>query len=231
MTTVAIHQPNYLPWLGYFYKMARSAVFVFLDDAQFSKNSYINRTRILGPGGARWLTVPVSYRFGDSIGSVRTADADWRSRHLDTLLTCYRSARCFRDVWPDLQGLYDCIPDNNLGSLNQRLVEGLAAKLGMPCRFAISSQTAIDGLSSDDRLVELVAGFDPEGTYLSGKGGAEYQDPTKFMAAGIELRYTDFEHPSYDQGGADFVEGLSIVDAVFHLGWNGASDLILQRQR
>ncbi len=74
----------------------------------------------------------------------------------------------------------------------------------------------------------LVAGFDPEGIYLSGRGGAEYQDPAKFLAAGLELRYSDFELSSYDQGGADFVEGLSIVDAVFHLGWKGASDLILQ---
>ena len=228
---VAIHQPNYLPWLGYFYKMAQSDAFVFLDDAQFSKNSYINRTRILGPSGARWLTVPVSYRFGDSISGVRPADADWRSGHLDTLLTCYRSARCFRAVWPERQGLYDRIPGGDLGSVNRRLVEGLATRLGISCRFEASSQFATDSLSSDDRLVALVAGFDPQGTYLSGRGGAGYQDPAKFMAAGIELRYTDFEHPSYDQGGSDFVGGLSIVDAVFHLGWNGASDLILQGRR
>ena len=207
--------------------MAQSDVFVFLDDAQFSKNSYINRTRILGPSGARWLTVPVSYRFGDSISSVQTAVADWRSRHLDTLLTCYRSARCFRDVWPDLQGLYDCIPGGNLGSVNLRLVKGIAARLGMPCRFAILSQIAIDGLSSDDRVVALAVGFDLEGTYVSGREGAEHQ--AKFMAAGIVLRYTDFEHPGYDQGGAGVVEGLSIVDAVFRPVWKGASDLTLRR--
>ena len=103
-------------------------------------------------------------------------------------------------------------------------------RLGISCRFEASSQFATDGLSSDDRLAALVAAIDPEGTYLSGRGGAGYQDPAKFAAAGLELRYTDFEHPSYDQGRPDFVEGLSIVDAVFHLGWKGASDLILQRQ-
>ena len=228
MTTVAIHQPNYLPWLGYFYKMAQSDVFVFLDDAQFSKNSYINRSRILGPGGPRWLTLPVSYGFGDAIASVRVAETEWRSRHLDSLLTSYRSARCFREVWPAVQKLYDGIPDGGLASINRRLVEGLATRLGISCRFEASSQFATDGLTSDDRLVALVAVIDRQGTYVSGRGGAGYQDPAKFAAAGLKLRYSDFEHPTYDQSGSPFVEGLSVVDAICHLGWKGASELILR---
>ena len=97
---VAIHQPNYLPWLGYFYKIARADVFVFLDDAQYSKNSYTNRVQVSEPGGAKWLTVPVSYNFGDLISDVRPAVPDWPSRHMDTIRNYYRSAPCYRAVWP-----------------------------------------------------------------------------------------------------------------------------------
>src|SRR3546814_3690829 len=74
---VAIHQPNYLPWLGYFHKIARADVFVFLDDVQFSKNGYTNRVRILGDGAARWLTIPAAVHLGDPIGAVRPARPDW----------------------------------------------------------------------------------------------------------------------------------------------------------
>ena len=78
MTVVAVHQPNYLPWLGYFYKIACADVFIFLDDVQFSKNSYINRVRILHAQRSHWLTIPVSVTLGDPINRVRPARADWR---------------------------------------------------------------------------------------------------------------------------------------------------------
>ena len=78
---VAIHQPNYAPWLGYFAKMARADVFVFLDDVQYTKNSYINRVQIDAGGTARWLTVPVSFSFRDPINRVRAANENWPRAH------------------------------------------------------------------------------------------------------------------------------------------------------
>jgi hypothetical protein len=100
--TVAIHQPNYLPWLGYFAKMARASVFVFLDDAQFPKGSYVNRVRV-GAAESTWLTVPVNVTLGESIASTRIARSDWARAHRDRLLQLYRSAAAFKDVWPDVE--------------------------------------------------------------------------------------------------------------------------------
>ncbi len=225
---VAIHQPNYLPWLGYFYKIARADVFVFLDDAQYSKNSYTNRVQVSEPGGAKWLTVPVSYNFGDLISDVRPAVPDWPSRHMDTLRNYYRSAPCFRAAWPRLKRLYEGVPDSDLASINRFLVEGIASELGLHCIYRASSGIPTGEATSDDRLAALVASIDADGTYLSGKGAAGYQDPDKFTAAGVDFRYADFRHPRYPQLSEDFVEGLSVLDTVFHLGWRGAADLLMQ---
>ena len=216
--TVTIHQPNYAPWLGYFAKMARADVFIFLDDAQYTKNSYINRVQIDAGGIPRWLTVPVSYRFGDSIGAVRISDADWRRSHLDTLKTYYAHAAHFGSVWTWLSDVYAGLPDGGLAASNQALIEALAAKLGIGCRFLRSSDLDLGAATGDDRLIALLRSAGGGVRYLSGKGGSNYQDPAKFAAAGIDLTYSEFVHPAYDQGHETFLPGLSIFDALFRIG-------------
>lgn len=226
MTTIAIHQPNYLPWLGYFAKIAEADAFVFLDDVQFSKNSYTNRVKILARGDGRWLTVPVSIHIGQPINVVRPAAADWVTRHLDTLSGFYRRARAFREVWPRLESIFGGLPATDIAAINRYLVEALAGELNLECRFVASSDIDVGARTGDDRLVALIAAIDPNGIYLSGRGGKEYQSERKFVDAGLGFRYTDVEHPVYDQGDGPFVAGLSVVDTILHLGWAGTSDLI-----
>lgn len=222
---VAIHQPNYLPWLGYFAKIARADVFVFLDDVQFSKGSYTNRVQILSPKGPRWLTVPVAAHLGDAIDRVPPSRPDWAGAHLDTLRGMYSSAPCFKAAWPGVRALLESAPAADLAAVNMHLVQELAGLLGLSCAFRKSSGLALAS-SSDDRLVEIVSQVAPGGTYISGKGGAKYQDPAKFAAAGLGFAYLDFAHPVYAQGAAPFLPGLSVLDAVFHLGWAGAAALL-----
>lgn len=224
---VSIHQPNYLPWLGYFAKLAASDIFVFLDDAQYSKNSYINRVGILADGQARWLSVPVSQSLGDPISAVRPARADWARAHQDRLRQAYRRTAAFAEIWPEIADLLTragAAP--GLAAANRLLVEGLAARLDVRPRFLASSDLDLPPAAGDDRLVAIVQALAPGGTYLSGRGGAGYQDPEKFRAAGLGLRYTDFRHPIYDQGGGTFVPGLSVIDALFRLGWRDTARLI-----
>lgn len=226
---VAIHQPNYLPWLGYFHKIARADVFVFLDDVQFSKGSYTNRVQILSPQGARWLTVPVRVSLGQAIREVGFGKPEWMSGHLDTLRGMYRAAPAFVAVWAEVREMLAGAAGADLAGINMRLVGALAARLGLPCRFLRSSNMTLAS-ASDDRLVEITAQVAPGGTYLSGKGGAKYQNPEKFHAAGLGFAYADFVHPLYEQsaqpGLASFVPGLSVLDAVFHCGWDRAAALI-----
>jgi len=228
LTVVAIHQPNYLPWLGYFSKITQADVLVFLDNVQFSKNSYINRTRILVNAAPRWLTVPVSVRLGDPIDAVFPARPDWPSRHLDALAGAYRRAPAFRTCWPSVRGAVESAPAAALAAINRHLIERVAGHLGLTCRFVAASTIDTGGAMGTDRLVRLVQAIDPTGVYLSGRGGAGYQSEQAFAAAGITLRYTEFGHPRYAQGADAFVDGLSVLDCVFACGWDGTAQRLRQ---
>jgi hypothetical protein len=222
---VAIHQPNYAPWLGYFHKIARSDVFVFLDDAQFPKNGYTNRVQILARGAPRWLTVATKVSLGEPINAVRPAQPDWAQRHLDALRGSYTGAPAFKAVWPRVREIWSTAPDAGLAAINRHVVEAIASELGLRPRFAAASALGIAG-KGGARLAAIVASLAPGGVYLSGKGGAQYQNEAEFTAASLSLRYSDFAQRPYKQDGGDFVPGLSILDAVFRLGWAGAGELV-----
>jgi len=226
---VSIHQPNYFPWLGYFHKILAASTFIFLDDVQFSKNGYTNRVQILAGGGPKWMTIPVTYKFGDPIGAVQSAAPGWVRSHLNQLHNAYRDAVAFAETWNWIQDVLDGASEAaDLASLNQGLVEAVARYLGLDCNFSTSSDFETDGRTGDDRLIALVQGINPSGIYLSGAGGANYQAESKFQAAGIELRYGNFHHPRYDQGQNEFTSGLSILDPLFHLGREKTAALLIE---
>jgi len=222
MTQIAIHQPNYIPWLGYFHKIFRADIFVFLDNVQFTKGGFTNRVKVLTPDGGKWLSVPVKVSLGDPIDAVQPTTPDWASRHVDALCNYYKGAACFKAVWPEVRELVLSVPQADLAAVNMHLVQAMTVRLGFSCSFKKSSDLIL-GAASDDRLVEIVSLLAPGGTYLSGKGGAKYQDPAKFEAAGLGFAYLNYAPAQYPQGREDFVAGLSILDAVFHLGFEGAA--------
>lgn len=228
---VAIHQPNYLPWLGYFAKIAQSDRLVFLDDVQFSKNSFINRVQVLNGNRRHWLTVPVSNKLGDAINEVRPAKPDWARSHRDALSNFYRRAPAYRSVWPEIEALYDSVPSGDIAAINGYFIVAIASLLGLPLKSISSSAIETGQVTGDARLTEIVSKVAPEGSYLSGSGGKNYQNEATFAVKKIELHYTQFAHPIYDQGGYNFESGLSIVDAVFRTGWAATYDLIMASTR
>lgn len=224
---VGIHQPNYMPWLGYFFKIARVDVFVFLDDVQFTKGGYTNRSKILSPNGERWITVPVSVRLGNLINEIEIAQRDWVRSHMSLLLACYKHAPHFDEVWDELREIYQGANQESVSDLNIYLVRSLCARIGLEREFHRSSLLEVEG-KGDDRLVRLIDLVAPGGAYLSGKGGAKYQDPRKFTDAGLGFQYLDFQHPRYDQGREVFHEGLSLLDALFHIGFEAVAEFLKQ---
>lgn len=222
---IAAHQPNYLPWLGYFAKMARADVFVLLDDVQFSKGSYTNRVQIARDGAPVWMTLPVKHDFGAPIRAVEIARQDWSRAHADALKQAYRRADCFKAVWADLEE-WLAAAKGRLAEVNTGLVARIATRLGLLTRFESSSALCIAANVADERLARIVAHFSQGGTYLSGGGGAKYQSDEVFARHGVGLAYSTFRPAPYPRSGEPFIPGLSIVDALFHNGWEATARLV-----
>jgi len=212
---IGIHQPNYAPWCGYFTKMAHVDAFVFLDDAQMSSQSYIYRTQTRIGDKAQWLSVPTKFALGDPINSVTFGKDNWARKHVDTLRAVYGRASHFREVFPQIEAVY-AEQGEKLCDFNIRLVGKIAEILGIKCKCYLSSELAPAGVS-DDRLIDIVRKLGGD-VYVSGKGGQNYQDPEKFATAGIGLEVRGYTPVPYAQGKADFMPGLSILDALFHIG-------------
>ena len=230
---VGIQQPNYIPWTGYFYKIYASDKFVFLDDVQYTKNNYINRVKIISskPDG-QWLTIPVSYHFKDIIQIVRPAKKGWVDQHLNMLRHNYRNSKYFSLIWSDVVDLYkEVYALNSLSDINIKLIIGISDRLGIKTDFIKSSELLSINGTGGDRLIEILKSFnDNSPQYLSGSGGAKYQDEEKFKVENIGLKYTDFVCPTYQQGIDGFTSGLSVLDMVFATGWERSYELISNKK-
>lgn len=224
---VAIHQPNYIPWAGYFYKILKSDKFVFLDNVQYTKNSFINRNRIKGPNGTQWLTIPVTIKFGDAINNAIFADDRWAIKHMKTLDGCYSKSLYYESFRPGLQKLYK-YTYSNIAELNIKLINEISSWLKLRCEFYLASEITTKS-QSDERLIEIVKELNGR-IYLSGKGGAKYQDEKKFNESNIDLKYYDFIPPVYSQVWGEFIPGLSILDLLFNVGSENARDILENKE-
>jgi WbqC-like protein len=214
---LAAHQPQYLPWLGYFDKMARVDIFVLLDTVQYKKNEWQNRNRIRTATGWQWLTVPVHYRFPMRIGEVRIDDTTaWRRRHREALRQAYARAPHGDAILPTLADLLDN-PVADLATLNTLGARALAALLGVATPVMTASSLGDLPEGADDRLIALCRLFGVT-TYLAGAGGRDYMDMETWRRAGISVEFQEFRHPVYPQGYRGFEPNLSCVDALMHLG-------------
>ena len=135
---VSIHQPNYMPWLGYFEKLARSDVFVFLDDVQMpGGKSFVYRTRLVGKGGPMWLSVPTRRSLGQPIKDVEIDGQKWARKHIRTLELTYGKTPGF----DRFGGIIDLLGGEFrfLADLNIAIIERIASDLGLPTTFRRSS--------------------------------------------------------------------------------------------
>ena len=214
--TVAIHQPQYLPWLGYFDKMDRSDVFVLLDSVQYKKNEFINRNRIKTSAGWQWLTVPVHFHFPERIDQVAVDNrAGWTHKHAQAILTSYGRAPYFATFRPFFDSLYERSWEL-LRDLNVHAIRGLAELLGIKKEMPLSSGWALDE-DPTGRLVDICRRMGAD-TYLSGAGGEDYLELSQFDEAGIRVVFQHFEHPEYSQRFGPFEPFMSVVDLLFNSG-------------
>ncbi len=229
-TVVAIHQPNFFPWLGFFDKIIRSDRFIVMDNAQFPKKggTWSNRVKLLIQGRAAWVTMPIvrSYHGLRKYTEMEIDNsAPWRRKLLMTIKASYASAPFFSEAFPLVEDSINTKADN-LADHNTEVIERFCHALGIPTtKFVRGSALDAEG-SATALLISMVKSV--EGTvYLCGGGADGYQDDDQFPANGIELMYQDFEHPTYEQHGTgEFVPGLSVVDAFMNCGFQGTRALL-----
>ena len=217
---VAIQQPNYLPWGGYFYKLMKADLFIFLDDVQFSKNSFINRTYLISNKKKVWLTAPVTFNLGDKINQVKFVQQDWPHRHLSKIKNSYTNAPFFKENWKSLENLFYSLKNNNMSEVNKKIILTLASWLEIKISYMDSSSFInTNGYKSENRLIQIIKKCKCD-TYLSGLGAKKYQDENKFHKEKIKLVYSDFSNieTKYKNYGKIFEKGTSIIDLIFYLG-------------
>jgi hypothetical protein len=222
---VAIHQPNFVPWLGYFDRMIRSDLFVLLDHVQFERRNYQNRALIRCEDDSKWLTVPVvQLSQKEKIIDKRVdnpADLSgtrwWGPNHFNTLKYAYRKAPHFDMYAPRLREIlgskWDKLLDLNLATLDF-VRDALEIRTPMLRSSALQAEGQKSGLLLD--ICQKVGAS----AFFGGMGGSrEYLDKEAFAAANMGVVWQEFSHPTYPQcGAAPFTKGLSTLDLLFNCG-------------
>lgn len=214
---VAVHQPNYAPWCGYFAKLLRCEAFVFFDDVQLPQGrSYVSRAKVAkGRDAEQWLTVPVSKSGTPRIDEVRFADGSWAAKHLSTLKHTYAKATHAREVLELVTPAYEQAGES-LADFNMALIETVARHLGWTGTFHRSSDYPAD-LKADERIAQLVEAVGGD-VYVSGVGGENYQSESTYARRGVRLEVRQYAPLEYERSGWPFVPGLSCLDALAHRG-------------
>ena len=228
---VGIHQPNFMPWLGYFYKIWQSDVFIFLDDVQFQKTgaSYTNRVSININGQSSYLTIPIKRDSGvSSINEVKFLNEKWKKKVIGSLQANYGKSKFFKENKDFIFELVNFSSDN-LAEYNINFIKHISHKLEIDTLFVKSSEFDISSTSTQ-RLIALIKKV--EGTvYLSGSGGDNYQEHRLYADEKIELIYNKMPKFEYHQIKTDeFIGGLSILDAIFNIGFDVLTQSLFQKK-
>lgn len=209
---ITIHQPDFLPWLGFFDRLQKSDLYIILDDVQFIRQGWCHRDKIKGPQGINWLTVPVikKGRFTQRICDTRIDwSQNWPERHMGQLQAAYGRCPQHTAILAKLHDIYAQQPDN-LIDLNLALLEFATTRMGITTPWKFASEACADSTRTE-RLLDLLLYFGAD-TYLTGSGSRDYLDEEMLARRGIRVQWQTFVPQPYPQMHGDFVPGLSVLD-------------------
>jgi hypothetical protein len=226
----SIHQPNFLPWQGYFYKIANSDIFVLFDTVQYTKNGYQNRNLIKTPQGALWLTVPVlgKGKFGQATNEVSVNNnLEWGPKIWKTIHQNYRKAKYF-NLYSDYFEEIFSKEWELLNDLNTTLLIKIIDWLEISTPIKRASEMNVAGKSSE-LLVNICKELNAD-IYLSGFGGEKYMENEIFEDNKIKIKTYDYAVIEYPQLYGDFISNLSIIDLLFNCGPESLGYLLSARK-
>lgn len=219
---IAILQPVYLPWLGYFEQMAYADLFVVLDDVQYTRHDWRNRNRVRTADGPVWLTVPVRrHARSATIREIRVNfETDWQRRHLRTIELAYGRCSFIEPLYSELEAAY-AHRDELLLDLDVRLMRVLAACLGVSTPIAMASEVPLradpDHRDLNGRIIDICHYFSASVLYDGAKAAA-FIDRGRFRRVDLEVVFQDYRHPEYRQRFPGFISHLSAVDLIMNAG-------------
>jgi WbqC-like protein family len=218
----AIHQPNFLPWVGFFNKIKSVDLFIFFDDVQFERGkTYTSRTKILIQGNETWLTIPVTNK--SSLILIKdievVTDTNWKSKHLKCLSLNYKKAPYFEEIFQIIEKTYR-VNSRYLIDFNIPLIKDICQYLKVSTELKLSSELDIANAKAGDKILSLLKSVNAN-EYLSGSGmgSKRYINDKEFELAEIKLSWQEFIQTPYHQYGAqNFVSNLSVIDLLFNMG-------------
>jgi len=227
-TILTAHQPVYLPWIGLFHKIAIADSFCYFDSVQYQTKDWNNRNKLKGPNGAFWLTVPVKSKghFNKKVGEIEVNNTiNWRKKHLKSIEMNYKSTSYFNQY---IGFFRDCYKREwtHLSDLNEYMLKWFLDILNIKVKYYKMSEIDFEGRKSDlvlDMCKKLSADL-----YIFGALGKDYVKEEDFAEKDIKIYFQNYNHPVYPQLYGKFISHLSIVDLLFNVGAERASDVIMK---
>tara|TARA_R100001443_G_scaffold67656_3_gene76465 strand:+ start:1391 stop:2122 length:732 start_codon:yes stop_codon:yes gene_type:complete len=224
--TVSIHQPNYIPWLGFFDKVMNSDIYVVFDDVQYPRGKdFANRNQIKTNNGKLWLTIPIKDKSSLKLWKdIQYIDNGWKAKHLKNIESFYKKSDYFETYYPKLENIFSKNNDS-LMELNVDLIkfvlEEFAMGSGQP-KIVYSSDIKTDKTGLE-KILHILSELNAT-HYISGsgEGSNRYIDEEKFTDNNIKLVWQEYTHPEYKQLHGEFIPYLSILDLLFNEGKKGA---------
>ncbi len=219
---VAIIQPSFLPWRGYFKIIKSCNSFVFYDDVQFDKRGWRNRNRIKTASGAQWISVPVitkgKYHQKINETEISYEDERWAKKMLQTISYSYSKSPFFNQYYPWLEKKLT-LKNKSIAELTIDLTKDVCGFLEINVDFVNSSALNVDQtLEKSEKLIAICKALSAT-HYLSGPSAANYiGDGEVFKSNKIFLEYADYTMPPYTQLYGEFIPDLSIIDLLFNAG-------------
>jgi hypothetical protein len=212
---LAVMQPYFLPYIGYFQLMAAADKFILFDDVNFINRGWINRNRILVGGKDYLFTVPLKgVSQNHRINEIYLAnDIAWRSKLLRTIEQTYKSSRHFDEVFPVISSVINC-PEIKLANFIANSLIEIKSFIGIECEIVLTS--AIYGnaeLKGEERIIDICR-QERATEYINLPGGEHLYDREKFRAVGVDLHFIKPNLSEYKQKSELFVPWLSIIDVL-----------------
>ena len=220
MKTIAIIQPFYIPWKGYFDIINEADEFVLYEDVKYTEHSWLNRNQIKTQMGPQWITIPVKTRgrYCQLINEAELVDSRWAKKHYQTIQAFYSKAPYWKKYHELINELYVLIEkETYISRINEFFIRELCKVLGIKTKIRLSSDY-IHTAGKTEKLIELCSQAGAS-RYISGPAAKDYIETVQFSEAGIDLVWKDYSgYPEYPQMFGEFVHSVSVIDLLLNVG-------------